>query len=491
MSWIGAAIGGVTGLAGALFGNNGSGGSSTQSTSSAPWSAQQPYMEYGFNQAQNIYNNNMAAGPYTGEITADPNGYQGAAENYANQFANSEGNFLPNYVAGTATNLMGAEAPLLTSAGNMAQSGIPGMNSGLYSTLQGYGTGATTTAGPTSALSSALNSGAITGAQSLSSFNSGLQSAAQRAAIDPTSQITSDAAQYENNPAVTSAVNSTNAQIQQVLNEQTVPGLNREAAANGTLNSSRAGMAEAMANEGAGIAEGSADASILNNAYNTGVGAATNTYDTGLNSQISANSLGYNDANYSATGVGSLQQGLNEFNTNTALSAAEGGLGEGLQYSLGNANTELGADQLLEGSTSLGLNGAVSADNLATGNYNLLAGAGNLQQAGQQSYDTNSLQQWEMQNQYPQQMLNNYWGIVGSPVGTQSTTSGSSNLPPNYLGNAAAGGILGYQGYNSLFGGASSTGSSGYDPGLYGYSGDASSAGASTLQSLGLYNPIS
>jgi hypothetical protein len=123
-----------------------------------------------------------------------------------------------------------------------------------------------------------------------------------------------------------SAINRHNNQINQTLTEQTVPGLNRQASMGGALNSSRAGMAEAMANENAAIAMGNADSQIYNNAYNQGLNTAAQQRTAGLNTALSGNLGGLSTNGSLAQGQQNAQIGQNEFGISSQLGAANSGL---------------------------------------------------------------------------------------------------------------------------------------------------------------------
>ena len=249
---VGAAVAGIGAAAtvgSSLINRKGNGGSSSQSTSSTttPWAGQAPFLMQGFGDANALFNQSQQQGPYSGEIVAGPNGAEANAENFASGYANGQGSAMPGVANGAARNLLGQSGNFTNNASDLAANGIGGPDAGLYGTLRNFGTGAQTTAGASPGLSSALNDAAVSGARSLYGFTSGLQSAADRAASDPTQRIANDASIYANNPGVQAALRSTNANIEDVLNSQTVPGLNRQAEMGGDLNSSRAGMAEAMA----------------------------------------------------------------------------------------------------------------------------------------------------------------------------------------------------------------------------------------------------
>lgn len=323
-------------------------------------------------------------------------------------------------------------------------------------------------------MSAALNQAGITGANNLTNFANDTQNIIAQATSNPTQQLANNAQTYMNSSPVQSAINSTNAQMQQVLNEQTNPSFNRAAAQGGNLNSSRAGMGEAMNNEAEAIAQGSADASILNNAYNTGLGTAANVYNTGLNTGMWGASMGSNAANAAAQGAAGTQ--LSQ--AGQQIGAANSGLSNQLQYELGNAQTQLGANSQLGNAVGLGMTGAESAQNLAGQNFGLESGAGALQQQGLQAPLTNALDQWQMNTQCPWQQLDNYWGVVGQPIGTQGTSSGTTTTQnnPNVLGGLVGTGL----GIASLFGSGGMFGANGAfgTGGFFGGGGLPSAAGA-------------
>jgi len=447
---------------GSVFG----GGSqkTTQTVNNQPWAPQQPYLFGGLNDAQSIYNQEASTPIYNGNFVAGPNGYQSAAENLAGQYAGpgGPGTIMPLIADTSAAHLMGTGGTYVNNAENIASNGIPAMNSGLFNTLYGYGTGANTTQGANPTLSSALDNAAVNGANALNGFTNNLGTISNTALSDPTARIGNDAAAYANNPGVKAAIDSTNAQLQQVLNEQTIPGLNRAEAASGNLNSSRAGMQEGMAREGEGIAQGNADASILNNAYNTGMGTAAGLYSSGLNTANNANTSGLFDVGMNANNAANREQGLNEFNTTNQINAANSGLSQTLQQELGNANTQLAANRELGQGLTTGFNGATLGGNLAAGDYGLLANAGGLQQQGEQTDLTNALDQYMLNQSVPWNNLMNYWNIAGRPLGNTTTSTGTVQNS----GPGVAGGLLGLG-----LGAAGLFGSGGVFPGVGNYIG--------------------
>jgi len=429
---------------------SGSGGSQSSTSSTQPWSDQAPYLNFGYQQAKDIYNNRSALGPYTNPMFATGNSVQNSAIANAAGWNTGTGNTLPGTTAGTATTLQGAASPFVSNASGIASNGAgPNQYSGLFN---GYATGSTPASSTNGALSSALNSAAINGASTLAGFTNGQNTVMNESLADPTSQLSADANAYMSSSPVQGAITSTNNLINQQLNEQTVPGLNREASMGGALNSSRAGMAESMANENAALATGNADSSILNNAYNTGLSTAAAERNAGLTTGMYAANSGLVDNAGLASGQQGEQLNQSEFNTNTALNAANASNG----YNLSNTSLMLGGNNQLGSAAGLGINGATAATGDAANNFALGANAGGLQQQNDQANLNNEYASYENNLNFQQGLLNNYWGIVGQPAGSTTTSSGQQSLPQNILGNTLGAGVAGAGLYNMFTGSNSS-----------------------------------
>lgn len=481
----GAAVAGSAASIGGTIMNarKGSGGSSAGTSQIAPWSPQQPLIENGLSNASGIYNNRIAQGPFTGEMVAPGNSTQQGAVNYGSAFSNGLGGNLVNGLYGTSGTLEGASQPFVGNAENMASNGIQGPNSGLMGTLQGYGTGGQQINGANPALAGALNTAAINSANGLGGFQNTLSQAANAGLSNPTQQVEQNAQTYANAPQVQASLAATNNAINQTLNEQTLPQQNERESMGGALDSSRSGMAQGMAQQAAATAEGQADASIENNAYNTGMSEAGSLYQSGLNTATTAGMYGFNDLSNNANTQAGQQIGLGEANATNAMSAANAGLGQGLNFENANANAMLGANAQLGSATSYGLNGAGDTMNAATGNFSLGSAAGTLQQSMQQAGDTNAYDQWNMSNQYDQGVLQAYMGVVGTPYGSQGVNTNEvqnpQNIPGAGLGGALAG--LGLANQSGLF--ANSNGAN--NPGLFGAGGLFSSSGNGLFSSNG------
>jgi hypothetical protein len=440
-----------------------SGAQTSQQSSNAPWSAQQPYLQQGFQNAQNIYNTQSQAGPYPGQYYAPASAQQYNNAGQASNFASGAGNNLAYSEANAAQTGLAAQPTYLNNASALVGSGTPGANAGTMNALNNYAQGGGLAGVQTvnGNLSSALNQAGVNGAQAINNFNSGLSGAASRAAQDPTQQIAANAGTYMNSSPVQSALNSTNAAIQQTLNEQTLPGINQAAANGGSLNSSRAGAANAMAQGQAATAMGQADSSILNNAYNQGLGVANSTYGTGLGAQIQANTAGLNANTGLAQGQQNYQLNQQQGETGTQLAAGEAGLSSQLGYNALNANTQLAANAQLGNGVAAGLQAGNAAGTTAAGNFGLGSEAGAVGQTNQQNLNNQALLQWQQANggaaltanqNFMQQIQGNY-GSTGS-----STVQNPYSPISSALGAASTVGGLyanNQNTLNSLFGGSS------------------------------------
>ena len=408
----------------------------------------------GLQNAQNTYNADQAQGPYQGAYVAGQSPMQGTAIGSTDAY-NTQLQNLPGQTGGTASGLQTAAYPYMQNAGNMAANGA-GQSSPLAGILNGYATGQTgAIPGLNPQLNNSLTEAGINGANSLGAFTNDQNQVINQSLSDPTTGLIGDASAYMNSSPVQSAIQNTNAQINQQLNEQTVPQLNREASMGGALNSSRAGMAEGMANENAAIATGNADSQIENNAYNTGLSTAAAERNAGLTTAMYGANSGLVDNGNIAQGQNAALTGQGEFGTNTALGATN----SGLNYALGeqglNANTMLQANSQLGNATSMGLSGTGAADNAALQQQALLTNGGNLEQQANQENLTNAYDQYQMDQNQPYQNLDNYWNIAGKPLGSTSQTQGTvQQAGPGVLGGTLGtlAGIGGLVSSGGLFG---------------------------------------
>lgn len=442
MPW-GAVIGAGASLIGAAIKGGGKGANSTttQGTTEAthtPWGPQGTAITNALQGATNVYQDRANAGPYQGQLYQNINGMQDEAARGALGYAGATGTGpqaigMANTVGVNGTNQIGQA---MYNANHTAANGIGGpANGALTGALTNIGSGQQ--GAVNAGLSSSLNSAATAGADSIGSYNSGLSGVMQSAMADPTHQLAGNAQEYMNSGATQQMLANANGQISRTLNESTLPGLNRQAAMGGSLNSSRAGMAEAMANTDASLSMGNADAQIMNNAYNTGLSTAAQQHTAGLNTAASAASAGLSGNSNLALGAGN--QDISA--TQTQIGAANMGLSQQTQRDTANTAAQLsGNNQLIQG-VNTGLNANQQGQNLAMGNANLLSGAGGLIQGADQGQLNANHQAWQNTNQYQQGVLNDYMANATRPQGfynasqaDKSTKTSPGGLPQAILG---------------------------------------------------------
>jgi hypothetical protein len=380
--------------------NSKSGGASSSSSANAPWGPQAGYLTQGFQQANDIYNNRTAAGPYSGPAYAGDNSIQQSANANANTYANGLGGSLATTIGENSG----------TGTGN----------------LQGYGATASGLATGATPLSAALNTSGVQGAQAISGSQTALSQLQQQALSNPTQSLQADAQSYMNSAPVAQELQAVNAPIQQTLSEQTIPGLNRQAAMGGNENSSRAGAAEALAAQGAATAEGSADASIENNAFNTGLNTAANTYEQGLT---------------------------------TSLNSATAGGALGLQTAEGAGNQQLNANAQVGNSVSLGDSQAALSSQLAGNNYSLQSTAGAQQQNDANANIAANENLYNYQQGYQQNLLQGYMQDISGNYGGSTNGTGTTQLGSNPVSAALGGATTGYTLANGSNGGGGAIGS--------------------------------
>lgn len=238
----------------------------------------------------------------------------------------------------------------------------------------------------------ATNTGLGTASQ-LSSIGSSLAGYAYKAGstIDDylreaggdSTQANIDAAtKYAANPYVDSMIDANSRDVVRNLNESTLPTLNRTASAAGGINSSRAGVAEGVARRGAEDRVADISASIRGDAYNRGLTLAQQDRAQKLNAMGTA---------------ASAYQGL----TNTGISA----LGAG-------ANAGYGA-------------------------YGVMQGADKAEQADRQGQADADFARWTGEDTRATDLLQRYFGIIGSNQWGQSgnsTTETEQTQNPGLIG---------------------------------------------------------
>lgn len=190
---------------------------------------------------------------------------------------------------------------------------------------------------------------------------------------DPTAGNISAASRYADNPFVNGMIKAAQTPIERQLNEVALPGLNSDASRTGNMDSSRAGVTEAILRRGAGESEANIASNILGSQYTNG------------------------------------------------LNLAEGAR-------TANQNAALGATGALSGIGQAGSGMALAGNNAVLNNLGIPVSTGQAQQQDANAGNQVAYNNFLGAQQYPWQSLNNYWNIAGHPLGTDTTgTTAQSN----------------------------------------------------------------
>lgn len=486
---------------------SGSGSSGASSSSNVPWSVQQPYLSDGFTDAKAIYKDRQDV-PLPTEYFAKTNDMQrGATQALYDQGMSSLGSF--GNVTNGAAPLLGSGQSYVNTASGIAQNGLgqrDGTMTGLLSNYASTGSMPGQT-GTDPMLAASLGQTAM---GSLGSFGQAQSIAGRVANATPADAMRSTvngANSYINNDVLQGQIDAVGTDIARNLGENTLYGIRQGAQTSGNVNSSREGALEAIGTRGAQENLANAAAAIRGSAYNAGAQIAAGQYAGGqANSLAAANAL--NTTGTAAGAIGSTlaaqQQNQGQFATTSRLGAATTTGSQDLAWNQADAAARLAANGQL--GTGMQLGGQLTLQGAQGSLAGLTAaqGAGTYQQGQDQSAINNANNIWSAADTRNQSLLNDYWGIVGKPLGTQTegTTSQSTN-GPGALAGALGGLSTGYGAAQNLFGpdpfGLKGLGKSGsnYDPSKTGWGSDGftgnqatQSNGANVLQDMGLYTPL-
>ena len=276
-------------------------GSTKTTTKTEPWKPQGDALKGIFSSAGDIYNNQKGTPYYQGDLYAGLSPETQALLGKTQSFANSQGQQNANTV---------------TNAGHqmLAQSGVG---------------------------SGALNQLSINGS------------------TDPTQANITAATAYANNPATNGMVDAASRDVVRNLQENELPGVDRGASASGNINSSRAGVASAIAQRGAADRVADISSTIRGNQFNQGLQLAEN---------------------------------ARQSNNNTLGNVAQ----------LGNQGYGLGLEGILQG------------NNLNISNLNSGISAGQIDQQDRQGQNEADFARWQGQDTRESDLLNRYYGIIGA-----------------------------------------------------------------------------
>ena len=224
--------------------------SSTQTTAPS-WQPQVGALTTAFGGATDAYNKQLAMGPYSGEYIAAPNDIQYGAIDQAKNFATGP-------AAGVANNQINTGQGLLSNYGTASNAA-----NGLYNFANS----------------------------------------------DMTGNNIATANAYANNPNIAAAADAANYNTRRYAAENELPSLYRGAAGSGNLNSDRAALAEGVVNRGVMENRQNIEATMRNNAWNTGLNAAFNQNADKMSALNNSGSLG---ADLGNAGSSMMSQGIND-----------------------------------------------------------------------------------------------------------------------------------------------------------------------------------
>lgn len=159
---------------------------------------------------------------------------------------------------------------------------------------------------------------------------------------DPTQSIINNASQYANNPHVDGVIDAAGRDVTRNLYENQLPGLNRAATGTGNMNSTRAGVQQAIAERSAGERLADISSNIRGQFFQNGLGMAQNQHNQNFQNQMSANDQLRQGA---GMGMDSMYRGQNMAANNFDMMNAAGGMYQNQQQRVNDANQQQWNDQ--------------------------------------------------------------------------------------------------------------------------------------------------
>lgn len=387
-----------------LFG----GGGSTK-VESKPWEGQRDFLYRGFQTAEDVLQNQIAAGPYQGQTYAGINPAIDQAWQHM-QAGGAAG-------AGAGANLMaqGQSAAAATAdygkSAQDAQAALTNPNTDDINRAKGAFTNP-------NALSKSYDANALKNLASTGNYGDLMKSANNKVGTDQTGNISKNLSSYMDNRVIGGQINALARDLDRGVMERQLPGMNMEASAGGNTNSSRAGVAEGIIKRGRDEALVDGAAQLRGNAYNSAMGAALQDQEL-TNRGIMQGAEGVAGANQQAAGQGMAAAGIRQQDHSTALGAALDA------EQMGN-NAIVQGQQLVQGAN------AQAAGQIGQGQAINQSGVDQISQAGiqQQFHQQAQLndQQARFNNEtggWVNNAMREAWPVIGGQqYGQQSTQQG-------------------------------------------------------------------
>lgn len=270
---------------------------------------------------------------------------------------------------------------IFTSAGDIYNkaANTPFYGGPLYATLDGQTQDATNQVGNFVNGSGAGNAASISdaGRGILARFGgspNALDNLMAQATMDPTSINIRNATEYAMNPATDGMIDAASRDVTRNLAENELPTINRAATATGNVNSTRAGVASAVASRGAADRIADISSTIRGEQFNRGLELSERARTSNMSGLVNAGQLG--------------NQGM-----------------------------------------GLGIDAITSGNNMSLGNLDALIRSGQIRQGDAQGQMDADYKRWQGNDTRSMDLLSRYYGIVGDKSWGGTSTSKQKSTP--------------------------------------------------------------
>ena len=439
MAFIGAIIGGGLGLIGSLSASKAQ--NKQTEAAMAGFNQYKPYVNAALKGGQTALNSQLGAGYYQGPTYAGPNGLQTGTAATMGQYGTgmmNNGFGMMDANANYGSNAQDLYANAAANAGNIT--GYAGNFNDIYNGQQGV-------AGSQGNLAGSIQ-GAAGNFNTLANQQAGVTNQFQGLANQATgTDYLGNANAYasaNSQPLVDAALRDDRRNLQ----ENTLTGIDMSASGSGNMNSSRAGIAEAVANRGYDDRAADVRAQINSDLRQDSLAQANTQFAQGNTALSNVGASIAGTGNQYGNGVNVLNSASGALgNQGTALNAA-GSAATGGMNTYSNANNALSAagdfNSQISGAYNTGMNTAQTGGSMAMN-------AGGILNGYDQSQMDADRAQFEGNRDYASNVYGNYnSGILGrAPDSSQNV--GVNNV--SGVGAAMGGALTGMDAYQQYFGG--------------------------------------
>lgn len=216
-------------------------------------------------------------------------------------------------------------------------------------------------------ITKAMRDAGLMGTTALPTYMANARAMFDSAGMNPEALLDT-AGKFAANPHMDGMVDAATRDVTRQLHEEVLPGIDRVASANGNINSSRTGAAAAIAERAAGDRIADVSATLRGDAWNTGLQMA---------------------------------EGAREFDTNARMAANEA----------------------IARGAAMGLDAATAGHSMGYADQDAMIKAGAIRQADEQGELDADFMRWTGNDTRDADLLNQYWGLIGSNSWGGTTTS--------------------------------------------------------------------